>query len=359
MNHRCLISILLAQFFSVCLAAGQNARADYFETLRVVKDVPYTPSSKDAHGRKIEFNDAGFPIAKVTPLSVIQDGVFERARVTLDDSSDYYLKPFNKAMHRNGICFSGRWIIDRPSKFTGLFRQGTIAPIIARGSVSLSTVEYNGHSKRSFGLVGKVFPMVGRRNLGPSANFFTVNHLNGTLSPGFFSDEFTNQPAFSFQELALSPNRVVETILLKALTAAAPEKAAAAGIRELTQLSSSGVQNPRDVRTPMWIKLKLSPNQKPLQARDDFRQELDLSNPHVKAAYPGGIQIDVSVADYGIDSNLPIRPERRQMGLQQRLIQWQKIGRIQLTESMSSYGCDFHLHFQHPDFKGPLPPKPK
>lgn len=345
--------------FLAALIAVQpaSAQSSFNEVRSAIWETPYTKQSLDAHGKLIQFNQLGYPLSEITALSVLKDTVFQRAKQTLKDSTDVYTEPFNKAMHRNGLCYTGTWKISKPNSYGGLFEYGTQVPIIARASVSLSTVSFDGQTKRSFGFVGKIFPTNDLDLKVTTANFFTVNNLNGTLAPSFFTDSFTNQPPFSFGDLMWSPTRVVESILLKALVDAAPDKASAAGIRDLSQVS--GAATSRDYsRTPMWMKLSLSENQKPLKNQKDFRAEIDLNRSSVRQAYPEGLVIDIQVAGVDIDPNAKQPAEKVHLGLYRRQVQWQKIGTVTLRESVSSYGCDYLLHFQHPDFEGPLPPNP-
>jgi hypothetical protein len=60
---------------------------------------------------------------------------------------------------------------------------------------------------------------------------------------------------------------------------------------------------------------------------DDFRDELNLAN------YPQGLRFSISVASKG-----------SRFGGKE----WQKIGYIEVQETVASESCDHRLHFAHP-----------
>jgi hypothetical protein len=94
------------------------------------------------------------------------DGFVNRLLVdsqrTLSDRSDL-LPPLQKRVHPIGTCLAGRWRITEDNPYTGYFRKGSEALIIARASTALGE-ERRGEA-RSFGLAGKLFPTTDARHL--------------------------------------------------------------------------------------------------------------------------------------------------------------------------------------------------
>jgi len=213
-----------------------------------------------------------------------------------------------KLLQANGICFSGDWIIDKPSQFTGLFQQGSVSPIIARASVALSGVKQK--NKRAFGLAIKLLP----NDLGQQAslNIFTANSLGGVVNKHVLDLKLDNNPP-----LGRIPN------LTDISTALRLRKDLESADRHVIKETNS--RGKADVTK--WIRFR--PANPERVDKDDFRDELDTSlYQDQKIVY----QIDVA-ADHG---------SRKSSA------KWQTIGKLELTDSVTSKACDAKLHFQHP-----------
>ena len=66
------------------------------------------------------------------------------------------LKPFNKLVHPNGICFKGVWNIEVKNKYGGYFKKDSSGLIIVRASTAMSNTKRD--KLRAFGFAGKLFP---------------------------------------------------------------------------------------------------------------------------------------------------------------------------------------------------------
>ena len=125
------------------------------------------------------------PIYKVTLYSFLSGMLplgrsFEfrkAAERTLDSFADLRWGPdrkgFRRLVHPNGICLAGVWKITEATDYSGYFREGSHALIIARYSSCCGETR-RGHT-RSLSMVGKLYPTVNPDDTEPlrTANFMT------------------------------------------------------------------------------------------------------------------------------------------------------------------------------------------
>ena len=83
--------------------------------------------------------------------------IIKDSKRVVTDKSDFK-KDFKKRIHANGVCLKGTWNITKKTKFTGLFKKGTVGMIIARASSSLTAVSSLSKDVRFLGMAGKVYP---------------------------------------------------------------------------------------------------------------------------------------------------------------------------------------------------------
>jgi hypothetical protein len=245
-----------------------------------------------------------------------------RARETVSDVIDYYPR-LDKIIHSNGICLMGTWSITEPSPYSGYFAQGKKGLFIGRASTALSETTTNG--QRAFGFAGKLFPTMDPNAVVRTASIFTVDDLGGTKAKHFLDVGLTNQPPIGF---TLDPEESLLGIEIakSLLTISEPN----IGFRPVWQVSHAGLTNAEkaSAKTPKWIQIRASSGQTKIDAVD-FRDELVISK------YPDKkIKLDILVSN--VTKNAA------------ELAKWSRLGRIELTESSVSYGCDRRLHFSHP-----------
>ncbi len=249
------------------------------------------------------------------------DKISKDAQRTMDERSDI-LKPFEKLAHPNGICFKGIWEIEAETKYSGYFKQGSKALIIARASTAMSNTKSG--STRAFGFAGKLFPTMNpnEQNTEPSANFFLIDDLGGTDASHYTDVVLSNEPSVSF-------TYEVFTHLFYALkvSSAFSNVDKHPGIRQVYEVSSLGEKSP--VITPKWMKIEAKERKK-VDAKD-FREELSIKEGET-------LVFNVSVANEMVD--------------EKKL--WQKIGTIRLDSSVVSNACDHRLHFHHAKWRDDL-----
>lgn len=260
---------------------------------------------------------------------LISKGILRAARRTLATRADL-LPAFDKLVHTVGICLRGTWSIDDSTPYTGLFKTGSKALIIARASDAIG--EQRPGRLRFLGLAGKLWPTEDPEHATPlsTGNFFTLENLAGSHSQHFVdatlaSDLWPPQPrAASVAKLPLAV--LAGPAFMLADRAWKPTQAM---VRQLYPIAELGEWERSDAVAPALMRLVPSPRCRRVETAD-LREELRMQH------HPGGIRYDIEVAD------------RRSWLLAHR---FRRIGEIHFTESVASYSGDHRLHFAHPPFR--------
>jgi hypothetical protein len=252
------------------------------------------------------------------------DLISKDAERTLHNREDI-IEPFDKLAHPNGVCLKGLWEIDTPNPYSGEFKRGSKALIIARASSAMSNTKRG--EIRAFGMAGKLFASTNPLKLQtkPSANFFVIDDLGGTDAPYYTDVALTNEPSVSF-------TRTVFGSLVYALKVASAFSSADknSGIRQLYELSYLGEEENTTIITPKWMKIEAEKNQTKFGV-DDFREEFKLEKGET-------LRFNISVASKEEDG----------------VKKWHKIGKITFDSSVISTTCDHRLHFHHPLWRDDL-----
>jgi len=244
--------------------------------------------------------------------------ILEDAKRTLATRADI-LPPFKKLAHPNGICFRGTWHIDTPNIYSGYFKKGSLAPMIARASSALSNTSSE-QGTRAFGFAGKLF---GKNLKEPSANFFLIDDLGGRDIASYGDAVLTNEPPLSITYEVLHHLLYATKV---ARTFAKVDRHSK--IRQLYEISQLGEKSSKII-TPKWMKLEIA--KMPNHSIAEFRDELSISKNEK-------LVLDIYVANTII----------------QKKKNWQKIGTITLDSSILSGACDRRLHFHHPRWRDDL-----
>lgn len=242
------------------------------------------------------------------------------AKRTLNEHRDL-LPRFEKLIRPNGIGLAGTWEITEDTPYSGFFRKGSRAQLIARASVFSDDTDRGAY--RSFGMALKLFPSADAKDAGKykTANVFLIDDNGGTDTPYFTEARLMTHPKFSVHGGLLLRAPVLAAVALgQRLADKNPD------YRQLYPVAELGVarEDLAGVKTPERMMLKGAPG--PRVDAADFRAELDASK------YPGGLVFEIFTAD-GEDQP------------------WKKIGRITFTESVVSEVVDHNLHFPHPRYK--------
>ena len=217
---------------------------------------------------------------------------------------------YDKLIHANGICHTGKWQIDTDSRYTGYFAKGSEGLLITRASVAGNRL--NAHDRRAFGIAGKVFPTMDPDRKVKPGNFVTVSSLSGTRNKQITDYAPTNRPKVGLDPAANLVNRVIFRLM-----------DTRPGWRRLHPISALGVPRDGDVVTPDLMMLKIADGT-PKVHTHDFRDELRIEHyPERKLVYT------INVKDFYDPA-------------------WTRIGSIELTDDAVAEGGDKRLHFWIP-----------
>jgi len=295
---------------------SQLTNARYEELVRVLFDQPYTDLPRYKVTKSL-FRGKG----KNAENYLLND-----AKRTLKSKAD--LLPADrgqKLLQANGICFSGEWIIDQESEFSGLFSKGARSPAIARASVSFSGTQKN--ERRALGLAVKLLP----EDLGdkPSINMVTLHSAGGLKTPHLYELSLDNEPPLG----RIPRLRDISTALkLKSIFLDADKQAGSLEPSATYRSVASVAAYQQDALeqtniAPKW--LRFSPASSSRVDRNDFRDELRVEN------YPNQqLKYTIEVASGEVSSKSKA--------------QWQDIGELVFKASVTSKACDTRLHFAHP-----------
>ena len=199
------------------------------------------------------------PIYEVTMASILSGilsrnfrfAFFQAARRTVDSSADLRWGPdrmgFRRLLHPNGICLSGLWRITEETPFSGYFRKGKQALIVARYSTCCSATQ-RGHT-RSLALAGKLFPTTDpeHTDLLPTANFFTQQDIGGERTDYINDVELRSAP----NTTAWRRGRGLPILLITGIVFALVDKKPS--IRQLYEIAELGKSKDEPTRAPAFM----------------------------------------------------------------------------------------------------------
>ncbi len=264
------------------------------------------------------------PLSKVSLFRMFGKGgnlLYRAAKRTIKHEADI-LPYFDKLIHSNGVGFSGTWNITEDNPYTGLFREGTKCLMVARASVILTEIQKGAH--RGFGFAGKIFPTMDPDERVKTGNFLLLNSFVGTTDR-FYSDiKISNNPI-----IGTGWNLVKYFGVLATTLSSFPWADNHLTYRSMVQVARIGLEEGEEVNPPKYLAVQARNNR--IQDLPDFRHELDVSNRE-----GGKLILDVFTSE--VDDK-----EARD---------WQRIGFVELTESIASESTDHRLHFHHLKLRG-------
>jgi len=257
-----------------------------------------------------------------------ENKLLEAAKRTFESTGDLIELPTNhKLLNANGICFSGTWNISQKSKYSGLYKKGSNVPAIVRASVALSgTTQKN---KRGFGMAIKLLP----NDLGeqPSLNAFVLHSMGGTITKHVLDLKLDNEPPLGrlpkFSDLSTALR------LRRDLEKADKEYGAKKPDASFRPVSVFAEYNNENTISPRWLRLSAESDQR--VDENDFRNELRTKN----------------YSDNLIRYQIEVAGDNNDTSQKKKNAQWQRIGILELTQSVTSPACDLNLHFQHPKLR--------
>ena len=292
------------------------------------------------------------PIHEVTFKSVFGGLVFGITRQfqsdcerTLDSPVDLRWGPdrkgFPRLVHPNGVCMTGQWQVREDTAYSGYFRTGSTALVVARFSTCCT--ETRRGQTRSLSLVGKLFPTTDPNHHAPlpTANFFTQEDIGGADSMYINDAELRNAPDITVSRRGVSGFSV---LLKVGMTFNRVDQEP--GVRQLYPIAELGKSPEEPTRTPQFLRLPVSRDQPRIHGTNlDFRDEVmaqifDRGDPFPKRT----LTFDIEVTDEGQKSG-PAARERHTFQ------NWRKIGALVFDNAVVSYNGDRVIHFSHPTWR--------
>jgi hypothetical protein len=292
------------------------------------------------------------PIYKTTLASVLR-GLLPFARHYLfrqaserevDSRADMRWGPdgkgYRRLLHRNGICLVGSWHITEATDYSGYFRQGSRALLVARYSTCCN--ETRRGRTRSLSMVGKLFPTTDANHFVPleTANFITQQDIGGDRTDYVNDAELRNAPDTTAWRRGLALPVLMISAVVFGLIDRKPS------IRQLYPIAELGKPKDEPTRAPTFMRLLVAPEQPRIPGEAlDFRDEImaqiyDKGDPSPKRV----LTFNIEVSDEGTTSG-PSFYERR------TITNWRRIGQITFDEAVVSYNGDYVSHFSHPTWR--------
>jgi hypothetical protein len=249
-------------------------------------------------------------------------------------------KGYRRLIHRNGICLFGIWEITEATDYSGHFRQGSRALLMARYSVCCD--ETRRGRTRSLSMVGKLFPTTDPNHATPleTANFITQQDIGGDWTDYINDAELLNAPNTTASRRGLGLLFVTIQAAVFLLVDRQPT------LRQVYPIAELGKPKDEPTRAPTYMRLLVAPEQPRIPgAALDFRDEImaqiyDKGDPAPKRT----LTFNIEVTDEGT-SRGPDFLKRRTFS------NWRRIGKITFNEAVASYNGDFVTHFRHPTWR--------
>ena len=249
-------------------------------------------------------------------------------------------KGFKRLLHPNGICLTGRWRITEESPYSGYFRRGSEALIVARYSSGASGNRRG--QVRSLALVGKLFPTTDPNHDMPlrTANFITQEDIGGARTASINDALLRNAP-----DVTVFRRGPAGTLLIRVASVfrRVDQEPTA---RQVYQVAELGKPAQEPTRAPAFMQLLVAPGQPVIPGDElDYRDEVmshifDPGDPAPKRT----LTFTINVTDDGMTRGTPFRVRRT-------FANWRRIGEIVFDNAVASYNGDAVIHFTHPTWR--------
>jgi hypothetical protein len=297
-------------------------------------------------------DEASLPTYEVTLASVLR-GILpfgkpylfrKAAERTVDSQADLRWgsdrKGVRRLLHPNGVCLTGLWEITAETEYSGYFREGSKALVVARYSTCCT--ETRRGRMRSLAMVGKLFPTTDPNFPQPqqTASFITQEDLGGEQTEFINDAELRNAPNVHVSRRGGGvPILLISGVLFQRVDKEPSH-------RQLYQIAELNKPASEPTRSPKFMRLLVAPEQPRIEgAALDFRDEVmaqifDRGDPAPKRTLVFNIEVTDEGSTHG-------------PGFRQHLTfsNWRRIGRLTFDNAVISYNGDFVIHFNHPTWR--------
>ena len=250
-------------------------------------------------------------------------------------------KGFPRLVHPNGVCLTGEWRITEDTPYSGYFRKGSRALVVARYSTCCG--ETRRGRTRSLSMVGKLFPTTDPNHPTPlrTASFITQEDIGGADSMYINDAELRNAP-----DTTVSRRGASGFALLARVGMTFNKVDRQPSIRQLYQIAELGKPPGEPTRAPQFLRLPAAPDQPRIQGTNlDFRDEVmaqifDRGDPFPKRT----LTFEIEVTDDGQTTGPAVRERRTFQN-------WRRIGALVFDSAVVSYNGDRVIHFNHPTWR--------
>ena len=270
---------------------------------------------------------------------------FEHAAArSVDSGADLRWGPdgqgFKRFLHPNGICLTGRWQITDDTPYSGYFKRGSEALIVARYS---SGADSNKRGQiRSLALVGKLYPTTDPNHAEPlrTANFITQEDIGGARTRSINDAILRNAPDVTVFRRGPAGTLLVRIALVFRRVDQEPT------IRQLYQIAELGKPAGEPTRAPAFMQLLLAPGHPVIPGDQlDYRDEImahmfDPGDPAPKRP----LTFTINTTDEGTTRGSSFRVRRT-------FKNWRQIGKIVFDNAVISHNGDAVIHFTHPTWR--------
>jgi hypothetical protein len=244
-------------------------------------------------------------------------------------------KGYRRLLHPSGICMTGLWEITEETPYSGYFRKGSRALVIARYSVSTET--RRGH-KRSLAMVGRVYPTTDPGDPRPlrSASFITQEDIGGANSQSINEAVLRNAPNVTASRRGWG----VPAFMVTGIVLALADKQTTQ--RQVYEVAELGKPSGEPTRAPEFMQFLVAADQ-PVIPGDglDFRDEIMAQ---IYDTPRRRLTFDIETSDTG-KSYGPDFFKRR------TITDWRRIGTMTFDAAVASYNGDHVFHANHPPWR--------
>jgi len=244
-------------------------------------------------------------------------------------------KGFGRLLHPSGACLAGTWEITEETPYSGYFRKGSRALVMARYSSATET--RRGHT-RSLAMVGRLYPTTDPADPRPlrSASFITQEDIGGAFSKTINEAVLRNAPDITaFRRGAGSLAFLVVAVVLD--RADKPNT-----IRELYEIAELGKSEGEATRAPEFLQFRVAADQPVIPGEElDFRDEIMAQ---IDKTPQRSLTFRIETSDSGETHGPNFRLRRTITG-------WRQIGTLKFDAAAVSYNCDHVFHINHPPWR--------